>query len=290
MGIEIEVPWSSYFPELWEKYGLAERKIYSLPADELNMLNAECAKLEIDLQPRLHKTVECGVPRGNDRYWEFAFRPVSEGALVVEQTSLMTEAGVLPRDKGHALHITVGEIPRCTALYQLSMLLEAEFVDPERIRHGIAQMSKKIHTGWGRKGSSGIFEKGPEELQGGASVASELRMLQLPASDHDFGRLMDTVQWSVNAIQDRRQGLDTTAASQWQEFEVRAAGVLHSHGLSNANWFKSGPNGGIDHAAWARFGERLEEIRLDLIESLPADLKDALQPGETKKRIALIAA
>jgi hypothetical protein len=278
MGLEVEVPWSSFFPELWERYGLADRKVYSLPAAKLSELNAECAALEFELLPKLRKTVECGIPRGNDRYWEYAFRPVTEGALVVEQVSLLTAAGLLPRDKPHALHVTVGDIPRCTALYYLSMLLEAEFVEPARIRQAVALMGRKIHTGWGRKGTAGIFEKDACELQGGAAVASEIRLLQLPSTDHDFSRLMAAVQWAVNAIQDRRQGVHSPQALQWAGFEARAASVLASQGLANANWFLSGPGGGIDHAAWERYGDRLDAIRADLVEGLPPGLERELQP------------
>lgn len=277
MGLEIEVPWSSYFPQLWDKYDLANRKVYSLSKDELDQLGLECAEIEKTLLPRLQQSVECGVPRGNDRYWEFALRPSCQADLLVQQVGLLTQAGLLPRDKRHSLQVTIGGIPPCKSLYKLAMLLEVEFVDPDRIRSGIDQMGSTIHTGWGRKGRAGVHLKGGDELQGGAQVASELRMLQLPQDERDLARLMATVEFGVNAIMDLREGLSTEAAVQWQEFESATTEVLLAHGLPDANWFSSGSDGGVDSQAWERFADRLDVICDDLMERLPNALVHARQ-------------
>ncbi len=106
IGIEVEVPWSSYFPGLWKEYGLDQRKVSALSADELADLGRRCGDLEVDLLPQLRKTVECGVPRGNDRYWEFSLNPAHDAGLLVEQVRLLSAAGVLPRDRKHSLHVT----------------------------------------------------------------------------------------------------------------------------------------------------------------------------------------
>ena len=277
MGLEIEVPWSSYFPQLWDKYDLANRKVYSLPKNELNQLGLECAEIEKTLLPRLQQSVECGVPRGNDRYWEFALRPACQAHLLVQQVELLTQAGLLPRDKKHSLQVTIGGIAPCKSLYKLAMLLEVEFVDADRIRSGIDQMGSTIHTGWGRKGRAGVHLKSANELQGGAQVASELRMLQLPQNERDFASLMATVEFGANAIMDLREGLSTEAAVQWQKFESATTQILFDHGLPDANWFSSGPGGGVDRQAWDRFADRLDAIHDDLSERLPTALIQARQ-------------
>ena len=255
--IEIEVPWSSYFPNLWSEFCLEQRKISALSAAELADLSTRCAVLERDILPRLHKTVECGIPRGNDRHWEFSMRPVHSASLLVEQVRLLTAAGLLPRDRKHSLHITLGDIPRCEPLYYLGMLLELEFVEPQRIRDGIAQTRNVIHTGWTRKGLAGIVEKGSTELEGGATCASELRMLQLPQTDAESARLMNMVQWGANAIADLRGGRDTQAAQTWQSLQFTAVRMLHRHGLPAENWSRNGQN----YEAWSRFADAMPEMR-----------------------------
>lgn len=268
IGMEIEVPWSSYFPDLWSKYGLAGRRISALDPQDLKSLTDECSVIEESLLPKLRQTIACGIPRGNDRYWEYAFRPVHDTALLVEQVQLLTAAGLLPRDKKHALHITVGGIPRCTSLYYLSMLLELEFVDPKRIQHGVELTKNTIYTGWARKGLAGILQKQAHELEGGCLVASEIRMLQLPCTDLEFSRLMDTFQWGANAIYDIRQGEDTEAADQWRSFEASAVSILKKHGLPNSNWMKEG----VQYEIWDRFCAAMPAMRDEL-----RSCKDAFQ-------------
>lgn len=270
VGIEIEVPWSSYFPGLWDKYGLAGRRISALSSSELIELTQECTALEHVLLPKLQKTVECGIPRGNDRYWEYAFNPVHDTSLLVEQVRLLTCAGLLPRQRKHSLQVTVGGMPRCRSLYYLAMLLEVQFVDPERIRSGIAQTDTIIHTGWARKGLAGILEKGPEDLKNGCKVASEIRMLQLPAEDEGFSRLMATVQWGVNAMAEHRAGLETSAAQQWRQFEACASNALRRHGFNDSNWSRIEATA-RRHDVWQKFGTKLSLLRMELSSAFDLD-------------------
>lgn len=262
MGIEIEVPWSSFFPGLWSEFGLAGRKVASLSAAELAELSRRCAVAEQDLLPKLHSTVACGVPRGNDRYWEFSLPPAHDAGLIAEQVRLMSAAGVLPRDKPHSLHVTLGDLPRCPDIYYLCTLLEVEFVDPLRIKAGIEQTRQTIHTGWARKGLAGVFQKGPDELQGGAAMAAEIRMLQLPVRDDDFLRLMRMVQWCSSAIADRLRGHRSDAASAWVAAMEAVKRSLLEEGFPLVNWSR----GGQKYEVWERF-----------VESMPR-LRSALQP------------
>lgn len=281
IGIEVEVPWSSYFPALWLKYRLNERKISAFHADELLALSADCSAIEASLLPRLQRTVECGVPRGNDRYWEFAFSPVHDTRLLVEQVRLITAAGLMPRDRKHSLQVTVGDIPPCVSMYYLAMLLEVEFVDPQRVLAGIEETRKTIHTGWARKGRSGLYGKGPADLVNGCQVASEIRMLQLPVDDHELARLMSIVHWGVNAIHDLRAGLETDGANQWSEFEAGAADALRRLGLPTSNWDRGIEGGGIRYDIWARFSELMVYLKDELNELLDVD-----QLGMLGKRVS----
>lgn len=264
IGIEVEVPWSSYFPDLWTHFRMDKRRIADMPADELQELNRLCAAREKHLLPRLQATVGCGIPRGNDRYWEFAFPPVHTAEILVEQVSILTDAGLLPRNRKHSLHVTLGGLKPCRALYYLSMLLELEFVDPQRIRDGIAQQQQAIYTGWARKGRAGIFLKGADDLQAGAAHAAELRILQLPRSTEEFSRLMGIVQWGANAIADVIAGRPTEAAASWAEIERACTAALLSQGLPDTNWGKGDEYGGEQAAIWLEFADRMPTLREEL--------------------------
>lgn len=265
VGIEVEVPFSSFFPDLWAAYGLDRRHMGDLSPQERQALSTACTLLEDDLCPRLFKTTECGIPRGADRYWEFAHRPVADARILVEQVRLLTAAGLLPRDKPHSLHVTLGNLPRTESLYHLTMLAEAMFVDPHRITRGIDQVAmrasrQELLAGWGKKGSSGLYEKPGAELEGGSAVGVEIRVLQLPTTDAAFSRLMGLIQWGADGIYDRRHGLQTQAAEDWGHVAVFCRAELARCGLPNVNWFKSGPSGRVDEDAWRGFTAKMPEI------------------------------
>lgn len=255
IGLEIEVPWSSYFPQLWEKYGLSGRRVADLEAEELARLGADCSELEASLLPRLRKTIECGVPRGGDRYWEFSFEPAKDVGLLARQVEALGEAGLLPRDKAHSLHATVGGLAPNPSLYYLAMMLELEFVEPARMGSGIAQTKRAIHSGWARKGRAGIFRKGPEDLAGGERVGSELRMLQLPKSQASFERLLGWLSWGSGAI----AGMRADASERWIWCESRAREELGRAGLADANWTRS--DGEQSHAQWELFERSMPRLR-----------------------------
>lgn len=265
IGIEVEVPFSSYFPQIWARFRLAERGVSGLDTFEMLALNEETSAAEFALLPLLHRTVKCGIPRGNDRYWEFSLRPVFNGQILADQVSMLTAVGALPRDRRHALHVTLGSLIPSKSLYHLAMLLELHFVTPERIRDGLSRMRSPIHAGWGRKGLAGIYGKGPSDLQDGASLASELRILELPPEDSELRRLMASIQWCAGAIFERGRGSWSAEARAWQLFDDQIPLILADHGLSDVNWFKSGPGGGVDHLAWETYihgmPALLEEVR-----------------------------
>lgn len=263
-GIEIEVPFSSYFPSLWAQYRLNERHMGDLSPQERQALSTACTLLENELCPRLFKTTECGIPRGADRYWEFAPRPVGDTRILAEQVRLLTAAGTLPRDKPHSLHVTLGGLPRLESLYYLTMAAEVLFVDPRRIARGIEQVAmrasrQELLAGWGKKGSSGLYAKPASELEGGVQGV-EIRVLQLPREDADFSQLMALIQWGANAIHACRYGGDAPGKDAWPVLEDFCKGELARYGLPAANWFTSGSTGGLDWEAWQKFAEAMPSI------------------------------
>lgn len=274
IGLEIEVKFSSYFPDLWNEFDLEKRGFGGLSKAESDSFSEKCTELEKDLLPKLRSTILAGVPRGNDRYWEFALDPAHDVSLLVEQVELLSEGGVLPRDRRHSLQITVGDLRATPDVYYLAMLLELQTIDAERIAYGIEQTSKTIYTGWARKGRSGVFEKDALDLKNGSTVACELRPLQLPLNRADFQRLMLDVSWAANAIaakQGVRPLVDSEGLDRWNAFVGQAKQALHDHGLPDRNW---GGGQAIDRGSWIAFGEKIQDLH-DVLIPTP---KRRLQP------------
>lgn len=264
VGIEIEVPFSSYFPVLWRKWGLAGRRVADLPAGELLAFSAECALQEVPLRRRLEATVACGIPRGNDRYWEFSPGPVADLGLLWEQVHLLAAAGVLPRDRRHALHVTLGGLRRTSDVYYLAMALELLYVERERICAGVAATREAIFTGWGRKGLSGVFEKGSGDLMGGEQVACEIRTLQLPLTDCEFEQMLRLVRVGADAVAARQAGQKSEGTEWLATFRSAAEAALARRGLPASNWWHGGKAGGIDYEAWAGFARHHDALREEL--------------------------
>jgi len=276
IGIEIEVKFSSYFPQLWQEFGLHHRGFGAMNKSEMEEFSAKCTEAEKVLLPKLQATVEAGVPRGNDRYYEFALDPVHDAGLLVEQVEVLTAGGVLPRDRRHSLQVTIGDIRATPDVYYLAMLLELHTLDPERIASGIEQTDKVIHTGWARKGRSGVFEKGAADLKHGSDVACELRPLQLPLDREGLIQLMRDASWGSNAIAIKQGGLqpaDPEGLERWEAFVVRARQALCDAGLPDRNW---GGGHAIDQSAWKAFGDCLQDLRSSLVPPAP---KRAFRPG-----------
>lgn len=264
IGIEIEVPWSSYFPTLWQEFGLDHRPFSSLSSRENEALSQRCREIERTLQPRLEATVACGVPKGADRYWEFAFAPVFDASQLLEQVALLGDAELLPRDRAHSLQATLGDLPPCPDLYYLMMLLEARHVAPSRLGMDRAlDLTRQGQglKGWARKGRSGIHLKTADDLAHGSVMASELRVLQLPTSEGEFRALMATITQAVNAICEQRAGLDTPLTRGWRSTIRIAREALASAGLPDRNWSAAAGAESIDRSSWERFLGSLPGIR-----------------------------
>ena len=269
IGIEIEVPWSSYFPELWSHFDLARRGFKDLSAAEIIDLSAQCSRLEDHLQPKLLLTREAGIHRGNDRYYEFAHDPETDVSELTEQVRLLTLAGVLPRDRQHSLQITIGNVCATRDVYYLAMLLELQVLDAARIDYGLSQARGTIFTGWARKGRSGVYEKGASDLKLGSQVACELRVLSLPCDDASFVRLMGDASWGANAIHAIQAGVHDEGVERWHAFVAKASEALRREGLPDRNWvLTAAGNAGeitggatIDESAWLRFADSLDVLR-----------------------------
>lgn len=150
IGIEIEVKWRDYFPELFDKY-LKNTNFKDLSDVEKENLTQECYILEDKLLPVLNKVTECGIEKGADKYWEFAFPPTSNINHTVEQIRILNKINAIPEGK-HSLHLTIGGINNNRDTYYLLLLLEVLFCDKERLQSAFHKDNKQLSSTWARKG------------------------------------------------------------------------------------------------------------------------------------------
>lgn len=260
LGGEIEIPWSGYFPQLWDRFGL-DRGFAALSLEERLALSEACSREEEALRPRLLKTVECGVPRGNDRYWEFAFDPVVDWRWLDRKIELLEGSGLLPNNGARSFQITIAGLRQGPDAQALARLLEAIASSPRRLQMGLDAAARSvIHTGWARKGSGGVHEKGPEELKGGAPFACEFRTLSLPADPEARRRLLATASLGALAIEHAaRTEAPTDLARAWMAWREECETTLAQAGAApdRLAWASSRE---IDRVAWGSYMAGFESI------------------------------
>lgn len=182
IGIEIECPFSFYYPDLWEKYfSSGKRKYYDFSDDEKESLRKELDVREPLLLDKLEKiTKDLGLKRGRDKYWEFIF-PAQKGyESLLYKIKTLIDKGALPNDTPLPFQITVGDVKGEYA-HAILFFLEREFLTEERIKEAFTE--KDYLTAWGRKGEGGVVTKYKTQLEYGDETASELRTLKVSMSD-----------------------------------------------------------------------------------------------------------
>lgn len=239
LGLEIECSWRSYFPDLWVD------GFPNVSAEEMQRITEECLKREAVLLPKLLRTVACGVPRGADRYWEFAFDPVTDVSIVCNQIAVLQANGLIPPGD-HSLHITIGGIRVNRETYYLAFLIEMLLCSPERIGSAFHAANKKMSAGWARKGYAGVFEKEGRELMHGEYVAAEFRICELPGDLNKLYSALKLIQKYAKALHLMQHG---SVSYEFLEMVGYARDILKKHHLSDENWKK--PN--LEPDMWTKF-------------------------------------
>ncbi len=156
VGIEIEVKFKYFFPDLFKEY-FENKKWNNYSLEDKNRISNLILLEEKSILPILEKTVYCGIPKGNDKYWEFAFTPVNNLTLLIYQIELLRNCNLIPVGR-HSLHITIGGLKASSRAYYILMILEMLFIDKERINDGFIEDKQRSGL-WGKKGRAGIFKK-----------------------------------------------------------------------------------------------------------------------------------
>lgn len=185
IGIEIESPFSFYFPELNQKW-FSTKKYYIFNGEEINQFTKEVSLAELEVKEKLtNLSNKLGLARGKDRYWEFIFPPRNDIQHHISDMETLISENLIPIDKELSTHFTIGNISNDKA-FAILFFLELKYISKERIMSGFTEIS--CHRAWNRRGLAGIRRRLPCELSVDAS-ALELRTIKPQMKD--FSEVMN---------------------------------------------------------------------------------------------------
>lgn len=264
IGIEIEVPWRAYFPDLWCE-GFPNVEI-----ETLQRITDECTRRERVLIPKLRTVVECGIPSGADKYWEFAFEPVTDVSILCNQVELLCVNDLIPPGH-HSLHITLGGLPTSRNVHYIAMILEAYSCDVNRLRTGYAISPEGSAKGWARKGAAGLFQKeGEYDLLHGYEIGAEIRMLYTPIRTEKLFFILNTAQTLADIVKNDPDNVE------WRALVSGLNGALAAVGLPDENWGRPRANPQL----WERIASEFTALQLhtrELFQASPLCCSDV--PG-----------
>lgn len=182
IGVEIECPFSFYYPDLWKTYfDSGNKKYYDMSETEKDGLQKELNVREPLLFKELERvTDELHLKRGRDKYWEFVFPATKDMGTIIGSVTTLLERGFLPKDESLTFQLTVGDI-QLEHAHAVLFFLEKDFLTKERIEEAFGE--SEYPTAWGRKGDAGITMKHKTQLEYGDTVACELRTLRIAMRD-----------------------------------------------------------------------------------------------------------
>jgi hypothetical protein len=271
IGAEIEVNFSSYFPEFYKKY-IATGEYKNGDFDTKGRISKEIA-IEEDkyLLPTLLKTQKMGLPKGQDGYWEFAFLPVNDVYILLDQINLLRHIDLLPKGE-HSLHLTLGDVQESEDVYYMLLLLEMLWGNKNRIYTCLNNLNNPHLSGsFGKKGRGGVFVKAARELEGSTVVACELRTLSINITDNrvddllTIRELLETVSLIAGFIKTAQNPAcwffqTGEEWKQWERWKIHAQNILEDHGVvADSNWGKPHQSRGI----WEKYCEEFDKMSLE---------------------------
>ncbi len=162
IGVEIEVKFRYYFPQIFNEFFL-DGKFDTLLEEEKLRISIFIAQQESIILPQLQTTVECGIPRGVDKYWEFSFKPVNNIKYLAQQILILKQMDLIPSGR-HSLHITLGGLKLTRTVYWILAYLQLLYIDKHRIQEALEHADKGNGYSWGKKGMGGILKKFESDL------------------------------------------------------------------------------------------------------------------------------
>lgn len=220
VGIEIEMTWPQAFPEM-AKWDRADIRPSELDHDsaEYKQFSADYDWNDRQIRPLLEQ-VQRIIPRvGRDAYWEFSFLPTKNLEMLVHETSLLYEKGILRDDVPYATHLTLSGIDNDRDAYATLMMLEME---------GGATQERLTETiGWARKGDGGVRRRNANELIGNDSCAYEFRTLVCLGVEH---------LRNILSLAQRLMTIQSDSPEVWHELRAQLEEQLKEQGLPVEKW------------------------------------------------------
>lgn len=267
VGCEVEVKWSSLFPELAHKYfgeqdiyGKFERKYRDLSDDQKSELDELSKFLDRTLKPRYESTVIMGIPAGSDAYWEFANAPTYHWKTLATEVGLLFDVGLIPTGYDHSLHVTVGGLRESGGGMGLILAgLELQFVSAERILHPTIENNFGTAISWDRRGHDGLRERHIGELALGQTIATEMRTLTVSSKDdaHQILKSSQMLAACLCAYRLRKQDSSDAVqvlATYWTQYRELMRNIFDVSELPIASW--GTPRYNPDH--WRKWADTID--------------------------------
>ncbi|MDQ5886173.1 MAG: hypothetical protein QG628_570 [Patescibacteria group bacterium] len=249
IGCEIEVTWSSIYPEVADEFfGPADRlgrrpiRYSDLDEDQQRKFNSFCDHYDAINVPRYQRTHDAGIPKGEDAYWEFAHNPTYDHRTLSEEVELLYRERLIPEDAEHSLHVTLGNIANkgAGASFILSGL-ELLHVSPQRVQSAIRPSRYGTNMSWARRGKDGIRERPARDLSLGSSVAVEMRSLTANSSEHTAEVLRTAQMLGSILLTYRKQDASMPIGIEsirelWPEFRDSLKQLWTARGLPSSSW------------------------------------------------------
>lgn len=249
IGCEVEVTWSSLFPEEASEYfgtrnenGVFERTYAQLVYKDKLAIDALRRRHDQQLLPLYEATEIAGIPKGNDAYWEFAHAPAYSHKTLHSEVGLLIDCGLIPPDQNHSLHVTLGGLaPQRGGASLLLSGLELCYVTPERIRIATESTYGGGRRAWDRSGNEGIRERRPQELELGQETGTEFRSLELRGKEQSGGLLRSAQMLGASLLGYRLRTetsppLLDSLADEWCIYRSIVHGVWEGYDLPARQW------------------------------------------------------
>lgn len=247
IGCEVEVKWSSLFPELAREYfgepdelGRLPVRFQDLPESRQREFDEKCTELDRTFKPRYEATERAGIPKGNDAFWEFANAPTYHWQTLATEVGQLMQGEFIPEGHDHSFHITLGGVAAEGGGMSLILSgLELLEVTPERIMVAVEGNRLGTRTAWDRRGADGVRNRA-NNLALGETTATELRTLTVK-NQQQVETLLSTAQTLtvvLAAYRSRATGRVPALVQLWPEYRSALRSLWEARGLPVESWGK----------------------------------------------------
>ncbi len=253
IGCEVEVSWASLRADLIKEFfsDLDPNKTYTtmramvcdLSPERREEFEQRKAEADALMAPLYQATIENGIPKGKDPYWEFANQPTYSWKTLASEVDLLMNTGLIPEGKQHAMHVTLGGVMMQGHGPQIILPgLELLGIPAERIT---AATKSKMHS-WARRNShsGGVRGRLEQSLELDQPGATEFRTLAT-AKPEDHQTIFQAAQMLGTVLLCHRSSVNTDNSTvieigkQWQAYRDAMTDLWDERGLPTDNSWSS---------------------------------------------------